>query len=89
MGKGTYLKDTVMDCVVVSGLAKSCLSNQAQSSDFSLRLAEKSKFTKDTRSGCPVASSATMRLIPLAMNHLGLRGPHFQAILKEFATYVV
>ena len=36
-----------------------------------------------------MTDSATMRLIPLAMNHVGLRGPHFQAILKEFATLVV
>ena len=30
-----------------------------------------------------------MRFIPLALNHFGLRGPHFQAVLKEFATIVV
>jgi hypothetical protein len=30
-----------------------------------------------------------MRFVPLALNHLGLRGPHFQAVLKEFATIVV
>ena len=78
-----------MDCVIVYAIAKSCLSNQARSSDFSLQIAEKAKFTKDRRSSHLVASSATMRLIPLAMNRLGLRGPHFQAILKEFATLVV
>ncbi len=30
-----------------------------------------------------------MRLVPLALNHLGLRGPHFQALLKEFASILV
>ena len=79
-----------MDCVIIFGLAKSCLSNQAKSSDFSLRLVvEKAKFMKDKKSSRPISSSAIMRLIPLAMNHVGLRGPHFQAILKEFATSVV
>ena len=87
--KGIYLKDAAMDCVVVSGLAKSCLSNQANKSDFSLRLAEKAKFTKVRRSSCPVASSTTMRLIPFVVSHLGLHSPHMQAILKEFATSVV
>ena len=89
MGKGVYVKDTAMDCVVVSALAKSCLSDQSRSSDFSLRIEEKAKFTKDKRSSRLVASSANMLLIPLAMNYLGLSGPHFQAILKEFATSMV
>jgi hypothetical protein len=30
-----------------------------------------------------------MRFDPLALNHFGLRGPHFQAVLKEFATILV
>ncbi len=30
-----------------------------------------------------------MRFVPLALNHFGLRGPHFQAVLKEFATIAV
>ncbi len=74
---------------MVLALAKSCLSNLAKSSDFSLRIAEKAKFIKDRRFNRPMASSATVRLIPLAVNHLCLRGTHFQAILKEFATIVV
>ena len=28
-------------------------------------------------------------MVPLALNHLGLRGGHFQAVLKEFATILV
>jgi hypothetical protein len=89
MGMGSFLKDTAMECVIISGLAKSCLSNQAKSSDCSLRLAKKAKFVKDKKFSRSISSSAVMRLIPLAMNHLGLRGPHFQTILKEFATSVV
>ncbi len=30
-----------------------------------------------------------MRFIPLALNHLGLKGPHFQAALSEFATILI
>ena len=30
-----------------------------------------------------------MRFIPLALNNLGLRGPHCQATLKEFPTILV
>ncbi len=30
-----------------------------------------------------------MRFVPLALNHLGLRGPHFQEVLKEFASILV
>jgi len=46
LGMGVFLKDTAMDYLIVSGLAKSCLSNQVRSSDFSLRLAEKAKSLK-------------------------------------------
>ncbi len=30
-----------------------------------------------------------MRFVPLAMNHLGLRGGHFTALLTEFATLLI
>ena len=36
-----------------------------------------------------IQSFATRRLIPLALNHMGLRGGHFQAMWKEFATILV
>ena len=39
--------------------------------------------------GESISSSSTMRFVPLALNHFGLRGPHFEAALKEFATIVV
>jgi hypothetical protein len=40
-------------------------------------------------SASPISSSSTLRFVPLALNHFGLRGPHFQAVLKEFPTIVV
>ena len=46
------------------------------------------KFRKDARSSGPVQFSATKRIIPLAMNHFGLRGEHFNAALKEFASLI-
>ncbi len=30
-----------------------------------------------------------MRFVPLALNHVGMMGPHLQAILKEFASILV
>ena len=56
---------------------------------FVIRDVEFVKFRKDARSSGPVQSSATRRLIPLALNHLGLRGGYFQAMLKEFVTILV
>ena len=54
-----------------------------------LKAAERTKFGKDVRLVYPIASSSTMRFVPLAPNHLGLWGPHFQAVLKEFASILV
>ncbi len=81
--------DTAMDLVLASNLTKSCLSSSSKSSDFVLKGAERAKFGKDKRSVDPIASSSTTRFVPLALNHLGLRGPHFQVVLKEFASLLV
>ena len=70
-------------------LQNSCLSSTDKSSDIVLKAAEKSKFKKDLNSAKPISSSSTMRFVPLALNHFGLRGLHFQTLLKEFATIVV
>ena len=79
--------DIAMDMVIASDLTKSCLSNSSKSSDFVLKGAQRVKFGKDRRSANPIASSSTMKFVPLALNHMGLRaGPHFQAVLKEFAS---
>ncbi len=89
LGRDVHRMDTIMDIVIASGLTKSCLSSSSRSSDFVLKGAERAKFGKDRRSTNPISSSSTMRLVPLALNHLGLRGPHFQALLKEFASILV
>ena len=78
-----------MDLVITSGLKKSCLSKSTTSSDFVIRDAETKKFRADANSSGPNQQSATRRLVPLAINHLGLRGAHSKSILKEFATSLV
>jgi hypothetical protein len=84
-----HRKDTVMDIVITSALKHSCLFNATKGSDYVIRAAESVKFRADARSSGPIQSSATRRLIPLALNHMGLRGAHFQAMLMEFATILV
>ena len=81
MGHGMHRKDAVMDVVIASGLQKSCLLPSSTSSDYVIRNVENKKFRNDLRSTGPIQNSATRRLIPLAQNHLGLRGGHFQAAL--------
>jgi hypothetical protein len=89
MGNGMHRKDSVMDVVVTSAMQKSCLNQSITSSDYVIRKAENQKFGKDSRSADPIQLSPTMRFIPLAMNHLGLRGSHFNAALREFASQLV
>jgi hypothetical protein len=89
IGNGLHRKDVVMDVVITSVLKQSCLSNVAKGSDYVLRTVEVVKFRKVSRSTSPIRYSATRRLVPLAINNLGLCGGHFQALLKEFATTLV
>jgi len=89
MGTGLYKKDTVMDLVVTSALQKSCLTHISKSSDYAIRKAENEKYKKDARSAGPIQNSSTKRFVPLAMNHMGMRGGHFNASLEEFATTLV
>ena len=77
LGKDVHKLNTVMDTVIASGLNKSCLSSSCKSSDYILKAAEKNKFGEDKKSVNPISSSSTMRFIPPALNHFGLRGPHF------------
>jgi len=78
-----------MDLVIAYGLQKSCLLPLSKSSDYVIRNAENKKFRNDLRFKGPIQNSATRRFIPLAQKHLDLRGEHFQAALKEFATFLV
>jgi len=89
VGAGLYRKDTVMDVVITSVMQRSCLSNTSKSSDYAIRRVESEKFRKDARSVGPIQSSSTKRFVPLALNHLGMRGGHFNAVLNEYATTLV
>ena len=89
LGRDVHGMDTAMDIVIASALQKSCLTSITKSSDIVLKAAEKMKFRKDMSSSKPISSSSTMRFVPLALNHFGLRGPPFPAVVKEFATIVV
>ena len=89
LGRDIHRLDTAMDLVIASGLTKSCLPSSYKSSDFVLKAAEKAKFRKDRNSAQPISSSSTMHFVPLALKHFGMRGLHFQAMLKEFATVIV
>ncbi len=66
-----------------------CLRNVTKGSDYAIRASESVKFRANARSSGPIQSSATRRLIPLALNHMGLRGGNFSAIMKEYATILV
>jgi hypothetical protein len=78
-----------MDIVIASGLTKSCLSYSCKSYDYDLKVAKRAKFKKDKKLANPISSSSTIRFVPLAFNHMGMRGPHFQTVLQEFATIMV
>jgi len=89
LGRDDHMLDTAMDLVIASGLTKSCLTSSCKSSDFVLKAAENAKFGKDRNSVNPISSSYTKRFVPLALNHFGMRGPHFETVFKEFVTIVV
>jgi len=78
-----------MDIVVTSTMQRSCLSQSSKSSDHAIKKAENEKFRKDVRSAGPIQYNSTKRFIPLAMNHFGLRGGHFNVVPKEFASLLV
>jgi hypothetical protein len=84
-----HRKDTVMAIVITSAIKQSCLLQSTKGSDYAIRKAEFVKFRADARSTGPIQSSSTRRLVPLALNHMGLRGGHFATVLKEFATIMV
>jgi hypothetical protein len=71
-GRGVKRMDSAMDIVIASRLTKSCFSSSCKSSDYVPKVAEMAKFGKVRRSCNPIASSSTMRFIPLALNHLGM-----------------
>jgi len=89
LGIGLHKKDSVMDVVITSDMQRSCLLHSSKSFDFAIRKTENEKFNKDARSVGPIQNCPIKRFLPLAMNHFGLRGGHFNAALKEFASQLV
>ena len=84
-----HRNDSVTDFAVTSGMQKSCLNQSIKSSDYVIKKVENQKLGKDIRSSGPIQLNSTMGFIPLAMHHFGLRGSHFNAALREFASQVV
>ena len=82
-------KDTLIDIVITSTLKQSCLLQSIKGSGYAIRKAESVKFRADARFTGPIQSSSIRRLVPLALDHVGLRGGHFAAVRKEFATILV
>ncbi len=78
-----------MDIVITFALKQPCLLQSTKGSDYAIRTTESVKFRADSRSSSPIKSSYTRRLVLLALNHMGLRGGHISAVLKEFATIPV
>ena len=78
-----------MNIVLASALKQSCLIHVTKGPDHVIRATESFKFMTDARSLCPIQFFATRRLIPLALNHMGLRGGHFHAMMKKFASILV
>ena len=89
IARGLHAKDAAMDQMITSSLIKSNLLRTSKSSDYSLRLAENTKFTKNLRSTNPLQLSATQRFIPLVLNQCRKCGPHFEATLKDFVTLMI
>jgi len=86
IGNGLHMKDSAIDTLITSTLQRSGLSQSSKLSDHAIKKAENEKFRKDAKSTGLIQLSATKRIIPLAMNRFSLRGGHFNATLKEFAS---
>ncbi len=89
MAGGSQGKDTTLDLMISSFLSQSTLLQTSKSADCVLRKCENEKFSKDLRNAEPLHLSSTERFIPLVMNQCGKRGPHFQALLLEFASLLI
>ena len=85
VARGIHAKDASINVVIYSSISKSFLLHSSSSSDFALQTIENKKFSKDLRNPEPLQHSATQRFIPLALNQCGLRGPHFEAMLRDHA----
>jgi len=79
------IKDVAMDVTTSSCTCPTNVVCASVNTDKHLRAAENVKFDKDLKSSYPLQASSSMRLVPLAVNQFGRRGPHFQAFLSECA----
>ncbi len=77
VGHGRLRKDVAMGIVIAFASQPSCVLSSTRSSDYVIMQVEDMKFRRDASSTGPIRDSATRRLIPLALNHLGMRGGHF------------
>ena len=78
-----------MDVTSSSCTCPTNVADAAYSTDKHLRLAEGTKYDNDSKSSYPLQTSLSMRLVPLAANQFGRRGPHFQSFLAECAYELV
>ena len=74
--------DAVAKSLHVPGTA--LRNGSASSPDQIMHEGEGDKFSADSRSRQSLQTATSMRFIPLASNHLGRRGWHFEALLLEF-----
>ena len=88
-GTGGGARDINMDVTIGTATRESCLSKATKSSDAVLLKREGAKWDDDKRSSYPLQNSATQTFIPLALNHFGRRGPHFNALLNQFASQLI
>ena len=80
----------VMDAVAKSCTSRTALRNgSASSPDQIMHEGEGDKFSADSRSRQSLQTATSMRFIPLASNHLGRRGWHFEALLLELSFHIV
>jgi len=83
------LRDIAMDVCIASCTKKTGLTDAADNPDHTAIEKEKHKFEKDDKSCVRLQSSSTIRFVPLCANQFGRRGPHFEALLTEFAAELV
>ena len=83
------VKDIAMDVTTSSCSCPSHVVSASSSTDKHIRAAENLKFDNDLKSCYPLLTSSSIRLVPLAANQFGRRGPHFQALLAEYASELV
>ena len=89
-GTGGGARDINMDVTIGTATQESCLSKATKSSDAVLLKREGVKWDDDKKSSYPLQNSATQQtFIPLALNHFGRRGPHFNALLNQFASQLI